>query len=621
MKNIQQTCKRAFLSCMLLLSVVPLEFYAAAAYVRVAANDQELLNKMATGQRLTDQEIGIRDRLKRHILDLGVNNAHISESVEQILSTMTLDQAFSSIKNKGTLTPLLAEYLSAVLVTITKSEQLDVQEIRSLDDYDASGNYSPLSPEETAISSSVNIHNNDAGRCVAFLGEEDKRVIGFEAILLKESGLLRTLAEDKETKVLSINKMLTHISLEELYFVLETVANSTKESLYQYLASKSEAELIKIANTAHYLDIHKLYEAVTDRLADIIAEDNTPATTFAQIFFDSGTSITGSMKKNTQEELQAVLPEDIIDDIARKIGFKFTGKYIDTTVEDQKKPYSSFSKESYNSPDGKFRISLDFYHFKPARIISNESGKLIHTLDWIQLGSYEDYAAAWSTDSKKFSLGSRNGVVGIFQADTWECIQTLVGHTKYVNKTIWSTDGLLLASTSTGDGTVRIWNTITGKLLRTLETSATQIDFSPNNRYLASTSIDGKINIWDISTGKLIQTLVFENPSIDFVKNFILLGTIFKKPEILEIRISWLPKGLKFYLRQELRYTEKVYERSGPYDNIRERDATKTWEKYYICESETFEQKQERVYRLIQRAAIAAAKQTKSEPSRSCIIN
>ena len=62
----------------------------------------------------------------------------------------------------------------------------------------------------------------------------------------------------------------------------------------------------------------------------------------------------------------------------------------------------------------------------------------------------------------------------------------------------FSPDGLTLAS---GDDTVRLWNSVTGEHLRTLEghsESVNSIAFSPDGLTLASGSDDGTVLLWDL---------------------------------------------------------------------------------------------------------------------------
>jgi RNA polymerase sigma factor (sigma-70 family) len=71
----------------------------------------------------------------------------------------------------------------------------------------------------------------------------------------------------------------------------------------------------------------------------------------------------------------------------------------------------------------------------------------------------------------------------------------------------FSADGKVLASAHQ-DGTVRLWESATGKALRTLRghgRQATSVAFSPDGKSLASASLDHTIRVWDPATGKLLS--------------------------------------------------------------------------------------------------------------------
>ena len=83
------------------------------------------------------------------------------------------------------------------------------------------------------------------------------------------------------------------------------------------------------------------------------------------------------------------------------------------------------------------------------------------------------------------------------------------GHEHWVNSVCFSTDGAKIVSGS-GDKTVRIWDSITGKLLLCLEghdDSVENVGFNPDSSRIVSGSKDKTIKLWDSITGELLMTL------------------------------------------------------------------------------------------------------------------
>ena len=92
----------------------------------------------------------------------------------------------------------------------------------------------------------------------------------------------------------------------------------------------------------------------------------------------------------------------------------------------------------------------------------------------------------------------------------------LQGHTDRVMSVSFSPDGKTIASGS-HDETIRLWETSTGKLIRTLTGhtgSIMSVSFSPDGKTIASGGYDNTIRLWETSTGKLIRTLIEHTDSV-----------------------------------------------------------------------------------------------------------
>nr|POF13684.1 vegetative incompatibility protein het-e-1 [Quercus suber] len=122
---------------------------------------------------------------------------------------------------------------------------------------------------------------------------------------------------------------------------------------------------------------------------------------------------------------------------------------------------------------------------------------------------YEVFALTFSPDGQVVASGSNDGTVRLWNAITGEQMQKLEGDVGVVHKVVFSPEGQVLASVSE-DATVRLWNTTTGEQTQKLEGHDSRINavaFSPDEQVFASGSIDGTLWLWNVITGERMQKL------------------------------------------------------------------------------------------------------------------
>ena len=173
--------------------------------------------------------------------------------------------------------------------------------------------------------------------------------------------------------------------------------------------------------------------------------------------------------------------------------------------------YMSLVKSVAFSPDGKTLASWDWRG--KIHLWDTNTGEKKQQLfrGRRTISSAEVGGFSFSPDGKM--LASGNGAeIDLWDATTGDLKKTLTGHDSAVNSISFSPDGRLLASGS-WDGTVRLWDTITGEQQRKLTHQAvSSVSFSPDGQTLASgRSLDRKIYLWDVTKGELKQKLENQN--------------------------------------------------------------------------------------------------------------
>ena len=128
-------------------------------------------------------------------------------------------------------------------------------------------------------------------------------------------------------------------------------------------------------------------------------------------------------------------------------------------------------------------------------------------------------ALAFSPDGKILATAGANGRASLWRVAT----QRMIGQPmtagpitgaqpapgQDIASVAFSPDGTMLATTS-GDGTVRLWDTATQQEVGTPMTAGTQpvyaVAFSPDGTMLATTSGDGTVRLWDTATQQEVGT-------------------------------------------------------------------------------------------------------------------
>jgi WD40 repeat protein len=114
-------------------------------------------------------------------------------------------------------------------------------------------------------------------------------------------------------------------------------------------------------------------------------------------------------------------------------------------------------------------------------------------------------SVAYSPTGAVLASGSSDETIRLWDINTSEEIDVLVGHTESVLTVAFSPDGMFLASGG-ADGTIRIWDTLKGvQIYQPLKDNPHYIScvsFSPDGKFFASCGSDKLIRLWDTATWK-----------------------------------------------------------------------------------------------------------------------
>jgi WD40 repeat protein len=172
------------------------------------------------------------------------------------------------------------------------------------------------------------------------------------------------------------------------------------------------------------------------------------------------------------------------------------------------------------SPDGRTVLCIE--RGGGLRLWSTERTETLRTLN---AGAISTQPIVISPDGRRLLYVDWPQSITLRDASTGDKVWKVQASSDQVWSVAFSPDGRTAASGSgsewgSNDASVRLWDALDGRLLRTLEghTGAVlSVAFSKNGQHILSGSRDGTVKLWDVETGRLLQTHLGHQTSVTSV--------------------------------------------------------------------------------------------------------
>lgn len=130
------------------------------------------------------------------------------------------------------------------------------------------------------------------------------------------------------------------------------------------------------------------------------------------------------------------------------------------------------------------------------------------------------HRAAWSPDGRRVVTASGDGSARVWDGDSGRLLRVLTGHTAKVTHAVWSPEGQRIV-TSSEDGSARIWDGDSGRPLVPRMDHGSEVwgvAWSPDGTRVVTGGKDSIARIWDSRSGRMLGLLKGHAGSIEQVE-------------------------------------------------------------------------------------------------------